>query len=74
MSDKHDYYYQIQGQLNITGISECILIVFVPTKDIITVPVKRNENFFKTDMLPKLCSVYFEKLLPHFLALTSTHK
>ena len=27
---KHNYYYQIQGQLNITGISECILIVFVP--------------------------------------------
>ena len=74
ISDKHDYYYQIQGQLNITGISECILIVFVPPKDIITVPVKRNENFFKTDMLQKLCSVYFEKLLPHFLALTSTHK
>ena len=48
MSDKHDYYYQIQEQLNITGISECILIVFVPPKDIITVPVKRNENFFKT--------------------------
>ena len=61
MSDKHDYYYQIQGQLNITGISECILIVFVPPKDIFTVRVKRNENFFKTDMLPKLCNVYFEK-------------
>ena len=76
LSDKHDYYYQTQGQLNITGISECILIVFVPPKDNINVPVKRNENFIKADtcMLPKLCSVYFEKLLPHFLALTSTHK
>ena len=42
LSDKHYYYYQIQGQRNITGISECILIVFVPPKDIITVPVLQD--------------------------------
>ena len=29
MSDKHDYYYQIQGQLNITGISECFDELFL---------------------------------------------
>ena len=67
LSTKHDYYYQIQGQLNVTGIDKCDLVVFVPPADLVVVPIQRDNSFFQSEMLPKLSSVWFKNLLPEFV-------
>lgn len=64
---QHDYFYQIQGQLNLCGIEECDLVVFVPPDDLVIVTVKRDEDFFHSVMLPKLSAVWFQSLLSHFM-------
>jgi len=63
----HDYFYQIQGQLNICGIDTCDLVVFVPPEDTQVVTIKRDQDFFNTEMLPKMSKVWFQYLMPHFL-------
>ena len=67
LKPNHDYFYQIQGQLNLTGVKECKLVVFVPPEDVVIVTVKRDRAFFDTCMLPKLCSIWFNNLFPYFL-------
>ncbi|XP_052235872.1 uncharacterized protein LOC127880788 [Dreissena polymorpha] len=68
LHEKHDYYFQIQGQLNICGIETCDLVVFVPPDDIMIVCVERDQHFFNSVMLPKLSDIWFNKLLPHFVS------
>ncbi|KAK3108400.1 hypothetical protein FSP39_007216 [Pinctada imbricata] len=67
LKSTHDYYYQVQGQLNLCGIDTCDFIVYVPPDDIVIIEVKRDEDFFRTVMLPKLNDIYFNHLLPHFV-------
>ena len=47
LSKKHDYYYQIQGQLNVTGIDKCDLVDFVPPADLVVVFYKEINTSFK---------------------------
>jgi hypothetical protein len=67
LKETHDYFYQIQGQLNVAQIQTCDLVVFVPPNDIVIVHVEKDAAFFRQKMLPKLAQIYFEKLLPHFI-------
>ncbi|XP_064604322.1 uncharacterized protein LOC135469697 [Liolophura sinensis] len=67
LSETHDYFYQIQGQLNITGVNICDMVVFVPPDDIVIVSIKKDKHFFENKMLPKLSDIYFHHLLPSFV-------
>ena len=63
LKKNHNFYYQIQGQLNICGISWCDLLVrsSVPG-DIFVQRITQDNNFWKTSMLPKLQDFYFNAL------------
>ncbi|XP_033725418.1 uncharacterized protein LOC117345238 [Pecten maximus] len=67
LKKSHDYFYQVQGQLNLCGIEKCDFVVFVPPEDIAIVEIHRDSEFFCSNMLPKLNSIYFSHLLPHFV-------
>ncbi|KAK3105286.1 hypothetical protein FSP39_021680 [Pinctada imbricata] len=57
LEETHAYYYQIQGQLMITGASFCDFVVFT-RKDIFVQRIRPNTVFIN-DMLNSLCRIYF---------------
>ena len=56
LDNKHDYYYQIQGQLYCTNRKVCFFVVYT-FKDLIMIKVHRNEKFIE-DMCEKLLLFY----------------
>lgn len=62
-SDK--YYYQVQGQLFVTGRKFCYFIVWTP-HGFLYEKIERDEECWRK-MLPKLERFYFEYLLPVIL-------
>ncbi|XP_033729808.1 uncharacterized protein LOC117319004 [Pecten maximus] len=54
----HDYYFQVQCQLNLTGIDICDFVVFVPPNDMTTVQIKRDKDFFQKQVV-KVCKTFF---------------
>ncbi|KAE8737362.1 hypothetical protein FOCC_FOCC017175 [Frankliniella occidentalis] len=70
----HDYYYQIQGQLNITGRAWCDLVLYnrhtevkegksIVTEDIKVEKIYRDSKFWK-EKKPKLIKFYKDYMLP----------
>ena len=53
---KHDYYFQIQGQLLCTGRSQCYFVVYT-FKDLKVITIPRNDTFI-SDMVQKLLHFY----------------
>ena len=53
----HDHYYQVQGQLNITGRNYCDFVVRTE-KDMHIERINKDETFWKENMLPHLCAFY----------------
>ena len=69
----HDYYFQVQCQLNLTGVDICDFVVFVPPNDITILQIKRDEDFFQKQV-EKVCKTFFTRLLPNFVEdLQSVH-
>jgi len=66
MNQNHRFFYQVQGQLNITQREYCMFVVWTP-KSMKMVHVSRNEVFWKTKMLPFLKRFYDECMLPEIL-------
>ncbi|XP_063232518.1 uncharacterized protein LOC134536644 [Bacillus rossius redtenbacheri] len=62
----HPFFYQIQGQLNISKRKQCVLILFCDF-DTEFVHVQCDETFWKKDMLPKLERFYFNCVLPEIV-------
>ena len=62
LKKKHNYHYQVQGQLAITELPWCDFIVWTP-QGMSVQRIERDENFWKL-MYPKLESFYKEYLLP----------
>ena len=56
LSDTHDYMYQVQGNMFITGTTMCHLVVFTLV-DLVLVDVPYNWEFV-TEMLAKLDSFF----------------
>ena len=56
LDEKHDYYYQIQGQLLCTNRSLCYFVVYTK-KDVQIFPITRD-NCFIQEMVKKLLSFY----------------
>lgn len=59
------YYYQVQGQLFVTGRKFCYFIVWTP-HGLLYEKIERDEECW-SKMLPKLEKFYFEYLLPVIL-------
>ena len=53
----HDYHYQVQGQMKISGYKFCYFIVFT-FKDLHYEVIEFDEAFFEDKMRPKLASFY----------------
>ncbi|CAN7982444.1 unnamed protein product, partial [Ixodes hexagonus] len=66
LSTKHFFYYQIQGQLHITGRKFCDFIVY--TEHGIDVQrIQKDEEFWQTEMEPFLTRFYKECVLPEIV-------
>lgn len=66
MNQKHRYYYQIQGQLNISKREYCIFAIWTP-KSIKLLRIDVDKIFWKNEMLPSLLRFYEECMLPELL-------
>lgn len=63
---KHPYYYQIQGQLNITKREFCDLVIY-NGKEIAVEKIIRDDDLWKDVMLPKLQAFYLNCILPEII-------
>lgn len=62
----HPYYFQVQGQLHITERDYCYFAVWTPF-GIKYVKIMRDDEFWKTQMEPKLVEFYYNYLLAEIL-------
>ena len=62
----HKFFYQIQGQLNITQRQYCKFAVWTP-KSMKIVHVVKDNAFWETKMLPFLTRFYYECMLPEIV-------
>jgi hypothetical protein len=63
-SDK--YFYQIQGQLNITKRQFCDLVMFTDT-DLEIITIERDVTFWTNEMVPHLRRFYLNCVLPEIV-------
>lgn len=66
INKNHHYYYQIQGQLEVTSRKYCLFACWTP-KGIKIEKIERDPNFWKTEMEPQLIYFYFNCLLPELV-------
>ncbi|XP_029659972.1 uncharacterized protein LOC115233600 [Formica exsecta] len=66
MNRNHRYFYQVQGQLNITEREYCIFAVWTP-KSIKILHISTDNEFWKNEMLPFLTRFYYECMLPEIV-------
>lgn len=62
----HNFYYQVQGQLQVTKRKYCIFALWTP-KGLKTTTIERDEVFWRDRMFPKLKRFYMECLLPEII-------
>jgi len=62
----HRFFYQVQGQLNITQRNYCIFALWTP-KSLKVVVVNRDNDFWENQMLPLLKRFYHNCMLPEIL-------
>ncbi|KYM99959.1 hypothetical protein ALC62_09282 [Cyphomyrmex costatus] len=66
MNHNHKYFYQIQGQLNITKREYCVFAIWTP-RSMKIVHVNKDNAFWKKKMLPRLICFYYECMLPEIV-------
>ena len=66
LNRKHNYYYQVQGVMGITGRTWCDFVVWTP-KGISIERIDHDPTFWK-NMIPKLQSFFDNALLPELAA------
>ena len=65
INKNHDFYFQIQGQLHISGRQTCILIIWTPL-GMKSYTIEKDDEFWKK-MEPRLTEFYFDCLLPEIV-------
>lgn len=64
----HSYYYQVQGQLNITKRSKCYFVVYINDSiDLFIEEKYKDEQFWKEHMLPELTRFYTSCIAPEII-------
>lgn len=57
----HNYYYQIQGQLNVTGRQFCYFVVYINDNvELFVEKIEKDNDLWESYMLPKLVRFYRE--------------
>ena len=56
LTQEHDYYFQVQGQMAITGIHTCDFVVWTPI-DILVLTISFDQHFCNTRCYPAILSV-----------------
>lgn len=65
---QHSYYYQVQGQMNITKRNKCYFIVYVADDiELFVEEISRDEEFWKEKMLPVLIQFYMQCIAPEIV-------
>lgn len=64
--NSHDYYYQVQTQLNVTGKDTCHFMVWIPN-DYKVIQIKKDEIFWRNKMLSHLTQFYETCLEPEIV-------
>ncbi|XP_076381283.1 uncharacterized protein LOC143260253 [Megalopta genalis] len=62
----HHYFYQVQGQLHITGRQYCLFCLWTP-KGMKTIKVTKDDTFWQNEMKSKLSRFYVHCMLPEIL-------
>lgn len=65
LKQNHNYFYQVQGQLNITKKRYCIFVVWTP-KGILFEKIEKDTGFWES-ILNKLRKFYMECILPEII-------
>ena len=63
----HDYYYQIQMQLECCDIDFVYFVIFLGEEELYYEKIGREREFWSNKMLPNLQKFYFEALLPEIV-------
>ena len=63
LKETHNYYYQIQGQLEIAEYDWCDFVLWTP-KGISIQRIKRDKSLWQNRMLPKLRNFFIRCVLP----------
>lgn len=66
MNRNHRFFYQIQGQLNITQQDYCIFAMWTP-KSLKIIYVNKDNVFWNNQILPFLTRFYYDFMLPEIL-------
>ena len=67
MKTTHKYYYQVQGQLGITGAKTCIFIVHTKV-DMLKILINFEKSMWEDEMVPTLRRFYRENFLKFIAA------
>ena len=68
INKRHNWYFQIQGQLEIVDKDECILGIWTGVDHAIkTIHIRRDVEFWETCMVEKLKSFYLDCILPELI-------
>jgi hypothetical protein len=65
LKKQHNYYYQVQGQLQLSMKSYCIFIVYCEN-DFHSERIERDDEFWNLKMIPKLEQFFMECVLPEY--------
>ena len=66
LKQKHEYYYQVQGQMAITGIHACDFVVWTPS-DFVVISISYDDNFWKSHCYPALKNFCLFIMLPEIV-------
>lgn len=66
INKSHNYFYQIQGQLHITGRQYCVLVLWTK-KGMLTWRIERDDEFWTKNMEHQLKNFYLHCLLPELV-------
>ncbi|XP_049268013.1 uncharacterized protein LOC125756965 [Rhipicephalus sanguineus] len=66
LKSNSNYWYQVQGQMNISRRQKCLFVVW--TKNGISIEaISRDEVFWKNEMFPRLKTFYMHCMLPELV-------
>lgn len=66
INKRHDWFYQVQGQLHITRRNVCIFVVWTEV-DMKVEQIEKDDAFWEKNMKDKLKKFYFDCMLPEII-------
>lgn len=63
---RHNYHYQVQGQLRVTGREYCLFCIW-SSKGVEILEIQRDKDFWKEEMEPYLTKFYVDCILPELV-------